>query len=443
MANELQLQAQSIERINASSFIESRRDLRFATALTFAPDAMSPVQCAYSLRREDGILRLEIHAADVSELICPSTPIDDAAREKGAAIPTAHGLSAMLPPNLVWNTFDLKEGEYRLVLSVILDVDDNYDLVGLRFDESVIRVERRCLYDEIDELLISNDASSVLSLRGKYKRFLPMIEDMYSLSAELHRKRHARGGMQIDNPIRCFLTNDNAETTGFKRIPRSDSEMMLYELTVFASSALGTYLAKNGCPALFFSELPPEKAHLLDLARAVGIEVDGGMPESRIVNDLVDLSRGSDVFGMVCDEIRLSAPLCRYSDKPVYNAVAACDTVVLFNRPATRYSDILMHRLLKNLLHSAKNEGFSISSRANYFAGLANEAEAKRRAAELQLDSEQIASVLSNGGTFPGYYFGNGTVILDNNAKIPCCSELEPGKRFIFSVSDGKAFLTV
>lgn len=434
-------QARSIARINPASFVDSRLDLRYHTMLTFASDAVSPAQYALSISKNGDSQRLGIHIADVSELICESTPLDFEARHRAASIDTENGLRDMLPLNLVWETFNLREGEEKLTYTIFIDVDFEGRLTDIQFEKSISRADRRCLYGELDALRVSSDASSVMALRKKYEKFIPMIDEMYSLAALLRRERYNRGGMQTDKFRRKYLLDDNAEVIELRHEICSDSEDMIAEILLFIADSVGKYAEKQGFPAVYLGQEVPSDEVIEQLARVAGVKLDSELPPERRISTLIDLCRGTEKHALICDELRFSMPFQNYSTKPTYNCLTATNTVARLDSPVTSYPDLLAQRLLKLALTADESEEEAVKSQAEYYSAIAETASRGRVGAEKVYDKRRRRALNCPGMIVPGYLFDitpdGAEVLMENNAQGRIDGDfngLRYGKKYLFKV---------
>ncbi|MBO4452752.1 MAG: RNB domain-containing ribonuclease [Clostridia bacterium] len=441
-------QAGCIEKINPDSLIETRRDMRYRTVLSFASDADSASQYALSVTKDGDVYHLAVNVADVAALISPDTELDLAARERFAAVGTGSGSSGMLPESLVRGVFNLREGEDRLTVSLFIDVNENGEVSSSVIDKSVTRVSRRCLFGELDALRINADASEVTALRRKYSQFMPMIDDMYGLAAALFRLRCERGGIRIDAFDRVYETGENGEVTGLKQVQQPDSKAMWTEIMMFASVQAGKMMRERGLPAVFYSQDPPPEKKVAVLARAFGLDPYPELPPVERIARIVDRSRGSEFHALLCDELKLLSPCCKYTSCPAFDAENACDTVIRFGHPATRYTDLVSHRALACMIKDERSgiiDPEAIKLDAEDYAAMAQKAAEQRYKAERAFDKSRREALLKPGDEVFGWVLDRkkreALLIGNVHAHITGEKAIEQGKKLRFRiVSAGKTF---
>ena len=430
-------QTYSIMRIRPDSLLESRLDLRGAPTLAFSASPNDPVCCAMSFARTDRGSRLSVHVADVTEFCEPGTPLDDAALQAGEGV---NGIKYLFPQILINETFNLSAGEDRPALSVFMDFDPDGGLQDVSFDESVVRVDRRCLFSEIDALEINGDSSAVMELRKKYSPFVPMIDGMYALAASLRCSRRERGGMIIPKYETRYVYNDNARPISFVRTPEPDSRAMLRELLICANAALGEHCRREHYPIMLTVHRRFARPFLKKLSFAFGLDVILPRVQFNEVSLLCEAASGAECEPVLADELRINMPPRRYTLDPSTDAISGTRTNVSFTKPTLRYADLVNHRILKLIIAGKRKnliggnaefeEKFKDNDLRTAIKQLAEDAaprmtaiaedSAKRRAAdELALR----AQLLSSGAFVRGYPFEvRGSVyhiLLENNVTVP------------------------
>ena len=91
----------------------------------------------------------------------------------------------MLPHKLSNGICSLNQGEDRLALSCLMDIDENGNVVSHRIAETVVCVDRRMTYTNVAKILEDHDAAVI----QEYETLVPMFEKMRQLSDILRKKR--------------------------------------------------------------------------------------------------------------------------------------------------------------------------------------------------------------------------------------------------------------
>src|SRR5215467_11845309 len=101
----------------------------------------------------------------------------------------------MLPFELSTNICSLNPQVDRLVMSALLEIDHQGEIVAQEFTSSVIRSVERMTYTNV-HLLLEGDAG----LRERYKPLIDRFALMKELALVLNRKRVRRGSIDFDLP---------------------------------------------------------------------------------------------------------------------------------------------------------------------------------------------------------------------------------------------------
>lgn len=339
-------QARAAARMRTSQFLSRRLDLRGKTlfALTDGPDHSA--ECAYSITRNQTGWQLGIHITDVCEFVCEGSPLDTEALSRLTSIRTQFGSSEMLPEIISKDLCDLSKSGDKLAISVLLDVDCQGNLLNVQFEESVVRVAITAFYNELEQLATATDASSVMHLRQKYLPFMDMITEMYELAAMFCVQRRNRGGLDCTYFKRVYERDGEGKITSFRRESEPDTRAMIREIGYFTAEAVGKYMIEKKLPCIFNGRDHIPNGTLNYLSHLVGENGNALNPAEKSAN-IADKAKGSPYYGFVCDTLAANMPRAEHSDKPIFNSLCATDSVVSFFRPASRYTDLLIQRILK------------------------------------------------------------------------------------------------
>ena len=347
-------QAAIAAKIKPSSYLARRLDLRGKTVLAFGDSKNGASECAISLYRTPQGWQLGIHTADVAEYVCDGSPLDNEARKRRASVRNEFIQTDMLPESITQDICNLSVGGDKLALSVLLDIDKDGELISIQFEESVLRVAERCIFDEIDQYGLALDTSSVLALREKYMPYTSILADMYELAAMFYRKRLQRGALDCPVFRREFKRDENGNPISFELKAEPDARAMVREIGYYAAEAIGNYMYSHGLPCIFVGQEGIDDYATEYLCRILGIE-DENCPCHFKSSEIIKRAKGSPYYDFVCEALYHGLPCPEYSVQPIYNIHCASDKVVSFVRPASRYADLLAQRALKTSIAAAGN----------------------------------------------------------------------------------------
>lgn len=412
-------QISAAKRIRTSSRLARRLDLRGKTVFTLTENAHQNAECAFSITRTHNGWQLGIHVADVSEYVCEDSPLDLEARRRFASVETEKGVSPMLP-NEILELCCFQNGVDKLAVSMILDIDSKGNASAIRFEESVVCVSGNLVFSEIDQMEGTSDKSAVMLIRDKYSAFSECVIDMYELAALFCAKRRANGGLDCTVFRRVYEKGEDGKAKAFRRESEPDSRAMIREIGYFASAAVGRFMLDNALPCMFIGQETLPDNVIEYLYKLTGCESKETDP-ARLLADIADCAKGTELYGFVCDLISASLPCSVFYGKPAVNASCGYNTVISFVHPAHRYSDILTQRIIKETIAAkAKTYNLNINRYLKYVDRAAADASASERylydcrkanqfrlATEFLLNSDQSEFL-----AYPCIVDGNGNLLL-------------------------------
>ena len=118
--------------------------------------------------------------------------LDAEALSRGNSIYLIDHVVPMLPVLLSNKLCSLNEGEDRLTLSCIMEIDKSGKVVEYKICESVIKSSARLVYDDVSNFLENGRGSAKVSAHGD------MLRDMQELAEILRKAREELGSIDFD-----------------------------------------------------------------------------------------------------------------------------------------------------------------------------------------------------------------------------------------------------
>src|SRR5579884_1672133 len=178
-------QARAIPHEIPVAELAKRRDFRRHQIVTIDGETARDFDDAVWVEQlPNGRFALQVHIADVSHYVRPGMPIDHEALLRGTSVYFPDRAVPMLPVELSTDICSLRPQEDRLVLSALLEIDRQGDVVKQEFMRGVIRSAKRMTYTNVFRLL-EGDAA----MRERYHKLVERFELMRELALILNRKR--------------------------------------------------------------------------------------------------------------------------------------------------------------------------------------------------------------------------------------------------------------
>ena len=183
--------------------LDGRLDLRNLVTVTIDGEDAKDLDDAISLTKEDGIYHLGVHIADVSNYVQGGSALDREALKRGTSVYLADRVIPMLPERLSNGICSLNQGQDRLTLSCLMDVNEKGKVISHKIAETVIRVDERMCYTDVKNILEDTDEVA----KKRYEALIPMFFLMKELSGILRSRRHTRGSIDFDFPESKIILN--------------------------------------------------------------------------------------------------------------------------------------------------------------------------------------------------------------------------------------------
>ena len=152
---------------------DGRMDLTDWQTVTIDGEDAKDLDDAVTLTKEDNIYHLGVHIADVSNYVQGGSALDKEALKRGTSVYLADRVVPMLPERLSNGICSLNQGEDRLTLSCLMDIDENGTVVSHKIAETVIRVDRRMSYNQVRCILEDGDTETSREYKDSGPHVLP------------------------------------------------------------------------------------------------------------------------------------------------------------------------------------------------------------------------------------------------------------------------------
>ncbi|WP_457608542.1 ribonuclease R family protein [Nitratifractor sp.] len=333
--------------------IEGRVDLRDLPFCTIDPVTAKDFDDAIYLDLERHILYVAI--ADVSHYVPFFSPIDREAKLRGFTTYLPHKAFPMLPRELSENICSLKPHVDRLAFMAKITLDPK-TLRPLKeeFFEGVIHSKRRFNYDEIDAILEGKRTH----FSETEQRILDWLLPLQQMTVRLRKQRLKKGFDFRTDEVKLSIDPEHElkETTIETGTP---SHSLIEECMLLANQAAAKRFTGDG-DAIFRIHEAPEMGkieELLEELATVGIfvEVHDEAEVPAVIRAIQKEAAAQGLEAEVDALIIQSLRRASYSPYNVGHFGLGFKQYSHFTSPIRRYSDLILHRLIKADLQ--KDEG--------------------------------------------------------------------------------------
>lgn len=369
--------------------LEGRVDRRGEIIFTIDGEGAKDLDDAVSLRRlAGGKWRLGVHIADVSHYVRERTPLDRCVMARGTSVYFTDKVVPMLPRALSNGACSLNSGEEKYVLSAIIDLDGEGNILATKLEESVIVSRVRGVYSEVNKLF-SGEADS--ELKKKYKEVQPTLKKMHELYGILLEKSKKRGAIDFDSDEAEIILDTRGVPIDIIRRERGDAERMIEQFMLTANEAVAIYLTEHAIPCVYrIHERPPMEHFEAFLSYAESLQLDTRFisrdnPTPKELSVLLSRAEEKGIAFAVSYSMLRAMAKAKYSEKRESHFGLGIEKYCHFTSPIRRLSDLATHRIIKKVLFEGKRAE-QYASYARRAAAAATEGELRAISAERKIE---------------------------------------------------------
>ena len=343
-------QARSLNKPVNADAIARREDLRGQLIITIDGADAKDLDDAVSLvKLKDGWL-LGVHIADVSHYVQPGTALDADAYKRGTSVYFPDRVLPMFPPEVSNGVCSLTEGTEKLTISCFMEIGKNGKVMAHRFSETVIKTAHRMTYDDVNAIF-DGDAA----LREKYADIVPMLEEMRTLMELLNTQRVKRGSIDFDLDEAKITLNKAGKATDVSVAVRGIANRMIEEFMLIANETVAQHAFDLGMPLVYRVHETPDKTKLADLNAFLGTLGYGiksmGNVKPQTFQKILQKAKETKEENVVSRVVLRSMRKARYAPECLGHFGLAAPCYCHFTSPIRRYPDLMVHRMLREILH--------------------------------------------------------------------------------------------
>lgn len=349
---EIDLAEKLNEENPSNTNLGNRKDLRKLLTFTVDSESAKDLDDAISLEKlENGNNKLYVHIADVAQYIKEGSVLDSEALKRGNSVYLLDRVVPMLPFSLSNGACSLNQLEDRFTLTCEIEYDSQGRVIAHNIYESIINVNKRMSYNGVQAVFDNN-----LEEYEDYKEYKDILLDMRSLARVLKNNRINIGSIDFNLKETMVVVDENLKPIDIKEVKRLESNDLIEEFMLAANRTVAEDFYNRQIPFLYRTHESPDDDKMKDILLFMqnlcyNTNSNYRNLKSKNVQNLLNIIKGTEHEQMISRLILRSMKQARYTTSPLGHFGLAFKFYTHFTSPIRRYNDLMVHRIIKEVLH--------------------------------------------------------------------------------------------
>ncbi len=335
--------------------IVRRRDLRKITTFTIDPEDAKDFDDALSIKLlKNGNWEIGIHIADVAHYVKPNTILDKEAYKRGTSVYLVDRVIPMLPERISNFICSLRPNEEKLTFSTVLELDENANIHSIWFGETIINSDKRFTYSQAQEIIDKEEGT-----------FHKELKKLNKFAQILRKIRFKNGSMSFERGETKFILDENGKAVDMFFKTSKTANQLIEEFMLLANKKVSEFVVlnkknKKHKSFVFRVHDKPDIEKLNKFSETVkhfGYKFKVSEKDNKAsINNLLNEVKGKKEQNIIETLAVRSMSKAEYSTKNIGHYGLFFQNYTHFTSPIRRYSDLLVHRLMKKYLLKKKSE---------------------------------------------------------------------------------------
>jgi ribonuclease R len=298
--------------------------------------------------------RLVVAIADVSHYVKPGEPLDEDAYERATSVYFPRRVIPMLPEKLSNGLCSLNPDEERLCMVCDMLVSAQGEIEAYQFFPAVMRSQARLTYTEVASILGNTRGAEA----QRRRELVPHLLNLHEVYRALLKHRGTRGAVDFETTETQIVCDDNGRIEKIVPRVRNEAHRLIEEAMLAANVCAADFIQSHKHPALYRvheGPTPEKRVTLQNYLKALGLGF--GLSDDPKPGELQAIAQATKDRP---DAAQIHAMLLRSMQQAIYTATnsghfgLAYEAYTHFTSPIRRYPDLLVHRVIKALLHGKR-----------------------------------------------------------------------------------------
>lgn len=375
--------ASSFKPVDASKH-PKRKDLRKLSFCTIDPVTAKDYDDA--IYWDDEHTTLYVAIADVSEYVKPFGALDNEAIYRSFSIYLPHRSIPMLPRQLSETLCSLQPHVDRLsyVFEMKLDLK-SLEVQSAKVYEAIIHSQRRFNYEEIDKFF----EGELQAKNNEEKEIFTWITKLRVITDALKVKRLKVGYDFRSNELEMNI-DENTNLVSTTVAEETPSHALIEDCMLLANKCAASQFERG----IFRIHEPPSQSKLQILYQelaGIGMFIDIKNSIKETITDIQAQAKKMNLESEVDTLIIRSQMQARYAPLNAGHFGLGFEKYTHFTSPIRRYSDLIVHRLLKAIANNDTTEGSYVLRNIEVLAMTISEKEREASTIEVEYMARKFA----------------------------------------------------
>lgn len=355
--------------------IEKRKDFRKDIVFTIDGEDAKDLDDAVSIEKtSQETFLLNVHIADVSYYVKEDSFLDKEAILRGTSVYMLNRVIPMLPKELSNGICSLNEGQDRLTLSVLMEIDKNGDVISSDITKGIIKVTKRMSYTGVQALLdyIENPKQQNKLIK-EYIPYEKQLKLMAELAQILENKRKKQGYLDLDIPESKITLNKSGHTINVEKYEVKFANTIIEQFMLTANEVVAEKFYWLEAPFIYRVHESPDQEKITELNRFLynfGYKIKGKTENihPKVFSDILEDIKGKEEDMVISNLILRTLKVARYEAQNKGHFGIASKYYCHFTSPIRRYPDLYIHRIISNYINNNYNISEEYKEKENELA---------------------------------------------------------------------------
>ena len=358
-------EAKAIKQEIAKKDIPNRLDLRNKIIFTIDGEEAKDLDDAVSVEKlKNGNYLLNVSIADVSYYVQEKSKLDKEAIIRGTSIYMLDRVIPMLPKELSNGICSLNQKQDRFVITVLMEINKNGEVVSSDIQKSIIKVTRRMSYKEVQTILDEIEGTKDKGIfKQKVKQRLlkecePYFEHfkrMAELANILKQRRIKSGSLNLDIPESKITLDEQGVAINVDKYEMYFANEIIEQFMLTANETVAEKFYWLEAPFIYRVHEVPDEEKIAELNKFLwnlGYKIKGNKDNihPKAFEEVLEKVKGKPEERVVSNLILRTLKVARYEAENKGHFGIASKYYCHFTSPIRRYPDLFIHRIISKYL---------------------------------------------------------------------------------------------